>query len=217
MTGWLDLLLVTLVLTNLALASTSRIAMCIRSVALQGLLLGIFPLLVHVNDLTLRIGLIAAGSVVIKGIALPILLSRTLHEANIRREVEPIVGFMASSVISVLSLSGSFWISARLPVLEPVASRFIVPVAFFTILNGLFLIVSRRKAVTQALGYLVMENGIYVFGVALVHEVPFIVELGILLDVFVAVFVMGITIFHINREFDHFDADRLTMLKDWTP
>jgi len=71
--------------------------------------------------------------------------------------------------------------------------------------------------VSQVLGFLVMENGIYVFGVGVVKEISLLVELGVLLDVFVAVFVMGITIFHISREFDHIDTDRLSTLKDWKP
>ncbi len=79
---------------------------------------------------------------------------------------------------------------------------------------GLLLIVSRRKAVMQTLGYLAMENGIYAFGLAFAVEEPLLVEMGVLLDVFVAVFVMGIAIHHISREFDHIDTDRLSTLKD---
>jgi hydrogenase-4 component E len=82
------------------------------------------------------------------------------------------------------------------------------------IFTGLFLIVSRRKALMQVLGYIVLENGIYAFGVALVVESPLLVELGVLLDVFVAVFVMGITMFHLSRAFDDIDTDQLAMLKD---
>jgi hydrogenase-4 component E len=93
-------------------------------------------------------------------------------------------------------------------------SPLIVPVALFTSLIGLFVIISRKKALTQVLGYLVLENGIYAFGVGLVHNAPLVVELGVLLDVFVAVFVMGIAIFHINRQFDHIDTDRMVLLKD---
>ncbi len=74
--------------------------------------------------------------------------------------------------------------------------------------------VSRSKAVTQVLGYLVLENGIYCFGLGAAPRSPALVEMGILLDVFVAVFVMGITIYHINREFDHIDTDQLISLKD---
>jgi hydrogenase-4 component E len=66
----------------------------------------------------------------------------------------------------------------------------------------------------QVVGYLVLENGVYLFGLILAPEVPLLVELGILLDVFVAVFVMGIAIFHISREFDHLEMDQLTTLKD---
>ena len=90
----------------------------------------------------------------------------------------------------------------------------VLPVALATILTGLLLIVSRRTALSQVIGYLVLENGILAFGAGLALEEPLIVELGVLLDVFVAVFVMGIAIFHISREFDHIDVDQLTLLKD---
>jgi hydrogenase-4 component E len=79
---------------------------------------------------------------------------------------------------------------------------------------GLFLIVSRKKALTQVLGYLVIENGIYTIGMALAQEQPLLIEMGILLDVFVAVFVMGITLFRIGRDFDNIDTDQMATLKD---
>jgi hydrogenase-4 component E len=75
-------------------------------------------------------------------------------------------------------------------------------------------IVSRKKALSQVMGYLVLENGIYLFGITLGREAPLLVEMGVSLDVFVAVFVMGIIIFHISREFDHIDVDQLASLKD---
>ena len=67
---------------------------------------------------------------------------------------------------------------------------------------------------TQVVGYLVLENGIYVFGLSQTERVPFLVELGVLLDVFTAVFIMGIVVFHINREFDSLDPAHLTELKE---
>jgi hydrogenase-4 component E len=78
---------------------------------------------------------------------------------------------------------------------------------------GLFVIVSRRKALNQILGYIILENGTYAFGMSVLSEVPVLVELGILLDAFVAVFVMGVAIYHISREFDHMDTDLLDTLK----
>ena len=120
---------------------------------------------------------------------------------------------MYSIAAGTVALVVCIALGSRLPMPEPAMSSLVVPVAFFTIMSGLFLIVTRRKALTQVLGYLVLENGIYAFGVALVDEQPMLVELGILLDVFVAVFVMGIAIFHINREFDHIDTDKLSGLR----
>ena len=101
-----------------------------------------------------------------------------------------------------------------MPVPGATISSLVVPVAMFAILAGLFLSISRKKAVNQVLGFLVLENGVYTFGVGLIQHTSLLVELGVLLDVFVAVFVMGIIIFHISREFDHIDTDALTSLKD---
>ena len=79
---------------------------------------------------------------------------------------------------------------------------------------GLLILVSRVKAITQVVGYLVVENGIFLFGLTLLHEMPLMVELGILLDVFVGVFVMAIVVYHMRREFDHMDTHMLDRLKE---
>jgi hydrogenase-4 component E len=89
-----------------------------------------------------------------------------------------------------------------------------MPASLSTLLLGLLVLVTRTKAVTQVVGYLFVENGIFLFGVSLVADMPVLVETGILLDVFVGVFVMGIVIFRISREFDHLDTQNLTALKD---
>jgi hydrogenase-4 component E len=209
----INALLVVLVLSNLVALGSSRIGICIRVVAIQGWLLGALTLVVHAGNPTARLILLAAASVFLKGMGIPWLLNRAVREAEVRREVEPFVGYTLSLLIGLAALAGFRWLGARLPLSGDGASWLELPVAFFTIFVGLFLIISRRKAVNQVLGYLVMEDGIYVCGVALVGEVPMLVELGMLLDVFVAVFVMGIAIYHINREFDHIDVDRLNTLK----
>ena len=79
---------------------------------------------------------------------------------------------------------------------------------------GLMVLITRAKAITQVVGYLMLENGIYLFGLTLSERVPFLVEVGVLLDVFVGVFIMGIVVFHINREFDSISAANLTELHD---
>jgi hydrogenase-4 component E len=180
-------------------------------------LLGLLTLATPEGLESLRVPILALATAGLKGIAFPWLLFRALRNADVRREVEPFVGYRAALLLVTLALAASLWLGGRLPVPQAAISPLAVPVAFFTILVGLFVIVSRTKALTQVLGYLVLENGIYAFGVGAVEHTPMLVELGVLLDLFVAVFVMGITLFHINREFDHIDTDRLTALGDWHP
>ena len=209
-----NLILVLVVLTNLKLLGSSRLGASIRVVAAQGMVLGLLPILAHWNELSLRFALLANGTIAIKGIVFPWLLFRAVREAEVIREIEPYVGYAASLVMGVVALGVSFWVCTRLPIPEAIVSPWLVPVSFFSIFAGLFLIVSRKRALNQVLGFLVLENGIYTFGVGVAARTPFLVEVGVLLDVFVAVFVMGITIFHINREFDHINTDRLSALKD---
>jgi hydrogenase-4 component E len=211
---WLDTLIVLVVFSNLKLLGSSRLGSSIRTVAVQGILLGLLPLLAHGDELDGRLVLIMAAGVGLKGVVFPWLLLRTLRAARVRREVEPFVGYTASLMLGVLMLGVALWIGTRLPVPGQVVSPLLVPVALATLFVGLFLIVSRKKAISQVLGYLVFENGIYAFGVGAAYEAPLLVELGVLLDVFVAVFVMGIAIFHINREFDSIDTTGLESLKD---
>jgi len=208
-----NLILVLVVLTNLKLLGSSRLGASIRVVALQGMVLGLLPVLAHLQDLSVHFMLLAAGTIVLKGIVFPRMLFRAVREAEVAREIEPYVGYVASQVTGVLALGASFWMCTRLTMPENIASPWLAPVALFSIFAGLFLIVARKRALNQVLGFLVLENGIYTFGVGIVAETPFLVELGVLLDVFVAVFVMGIAVYHINREFDHIETDRLDRLK----
>ncbi|HOW66009.1 MAG TPA: hydrogenase [Candidatus Paceibacterota bacterium] len=210
----IELLLVLIVLTNLRLLASGRLGAAIRTVALQGVLLAALPLMAHEPGHFWRAGALALGTMALKGIVFPWLLFRALREADVEREVNPYVGYFTSLLAGVLGLAVALRLSARLPGLPTTASPLLVPVAVFSILAGLLLIVGRRRAVSQVLGFLVLENGVYTFGVGVMREVSLLVEVAVLLDVLVAVFVMGIALFHINREFDHIDADRLSSLKD---
>ena len=217
MTAWSEAILAAFLLTDLMLAASSRLLHCIRIVAVQGILLGILPLVVRawseVHPEQIWVALLNIG---IKGVALPLLLILAMRQARVRRELEPFVGY-SLSVVTVLALTGiSFWVGAQLPPPGEAGLRLAMPVAFSTMLTGLFMVTARRKAITQAIGFLIFENGITLFGTGMMIEYGLVVELGILLDVFVLVFVMGIALFQINREFEHIDADKLNRLGDWS-
>jgi hydrogenase-4 component E len=211
---FIEIMVAILIILNLWLLGGSRLMACIRTVALQGMLLGVMALSFHASDLVWHSLFFAVISIIVKSLLFPWLLFRSLREVEIKREVEPFLGPVPSLITGVILLGLSYWVSASLPLPQEGSSRLLVTAAMFTALEGLYLIVSRRKALSQVLGYLVMENGIYAFGLGVANRDPYIVEMGILLDVFVAVFVMGIMINHINHEFDHMDTDRLSILKD---
>jgi hydrogenase-4 component E len=214
MTQAIDTLVILLVLTNLLLLGSNRLNSCIRMVAFQGFLLGFLAIFLQTPGNSVHIFLLSAGSMILKGVVFPWLLSRALREAHVRREVGPFVGYTLSLVSGGAVLAAAIALGARLPLPGHLQSALVFPGALFMIFVGFFLIVSRRTALSQVLGYLVLENGIFLCGISLIHDEPTLIEMGVLLDVFVAVFIMGIMIFHIQREFDHIETDQLSTLKD---
>lgn len=213
---WTETSMLLLILTNLVLLGTSRFTLCIRIVAAQGVLLSLLPLLGAAPAWFSHGVLLALSALALKGIVFPALLLIALREADVQSEVQPFIGFAFSLATALAVLALLLWLGTRLRLPAPSAAALALPAAWFTSFTGLFLIINRKKALSQVLGYLVLENGIYAFGINLLAERPWLVELGILLDVFVAVFVMGIMIFHISREFNHIDTYRLAKLRDWS-
>ncbi len=206
MSGTAELVLILIVLASFAVLGTARLSGCVRAVAIQGVLLGLMPLLLFPGWSVHRVAL-AVGTVVIKGIIVPRFLLWAIREAAVRREVEPRLAYVPSLLLGVAALALAFLLAERWR--PPVAGGgLLVAVAVATIMHGLFVLTSRRKAIVQVLGYIMVENGIYLFGLTQAERVPFLVEMGVLLDVFVGIFIMGIVMFHINREFDSIDASR---------
>lgn len=213
----IDSILVLVVLLNLAMLATSRMAACIRTFALQSLLLAFLPIAIglgHETMLGVHIFAIAAGAVGLKVLLVPWILLRVLRTGEIHREVEPFIGFTASVMLGAVIIVTSFAFARGMPLPIEAPTDLLLPVSLATLFNGLLILVSRVKAITQVLGYLVVENGIFVFGLLLLEQTPVLVELGILLDLFVGVFIMGIVVYHIRREFDHMDTHLLDALRE---
>lgn len=212
MTSLLNAILVIVLVMNLFTLGTSRILAVIRTVAAQGVLLGIISLLVH-EHLTVATGLVAIAAIVIKGILIPAIMIRALRDAHIRREVEPLIGLLPSIILGALATAFALLFTSQLPLAGHHGDALLVPTAFATILVGFILLTTRIKALTQVVGYLVLENGIFIFGMLLIESMPLVVELGVLLDLVVAVFVISIIVNHINRAFSSMDTRRLISLK----
>jgi hydrogenase-4 component E len=205
------------VILDLYIVASSRLSSCVRAMALQGVALALLPIALwshSFNGQIFHVTLLSVGALVVKALLIPFLLLRAIREANVRREAEPFISLHVSVLIAAVLVGISFWLASVLVLPRPAPTTLLVPIAFATLLVGFLVLVVRRKAVTQVVGYLMLENGIFIFGQTLVVEIPFAVELGILLDVLVGVFVMGIAIHHISREFDHIDTELLSALKD---
>jgi hydrogenase-4 component E len=214
MTQILDPLLILALALNFVALGVSRIRGVISAVAAQGVLLGILALFVH-PDIGVRVILLVAVTIAVKGFIIPRFLIHALREASIDEEVKPgVVNFMGSLLLGAAGTGLMMEFSDTLPLADQHKHLLLVPASLSTVWTGFLMLTTRKRAIMQVLGYLLLENGIFLFGLLLLDATPFLVEIGILLDVFTGVFVMGIIIHHISREFASTSTEHLTKLKE---
>ena len=213
MAGIVDALLVVVLLLNFFMLGTSRMRSIINGSAAQGIVLGAVALFAH-GELGLQPVLVAGGAVVLKGVLIPWMLFRALRDVAIRREVEPLIGFIPSLLTGALGTGLAILFAHTLPLADEHVGSLLVPTSLSTVLTGFILLTTRKKAITQVVGYLILENGVFIMGLTLINAMPFLVEIGVLLDLLVAIFVMGIIINHIQREFASLDTTHLSQLKE---
>ncbi len=203
-----------ILIVDLCLLATEHQRQCIRLLALQGFVLGILPLLGDIAPLDWHLLALTAVFLLIKAVALPYILKRCHAALPPSPPLPPYMGYNRCVLAGSLGCAFSLWLAVRLPVpANPLFLVFFAP-AITTVLAGLLIIVTRRKILTQVMGYLVLENGIYLLGVPLARHDAAWLELSILLDVFVAIFVMIIAIRHLNQAFHSVDVDRIASLRD---
>jgi hydrogenase-4 component E len=206
-------LLVVVLLFNLFLLGTSRLQAVVNASAGQGVILGILTLCVHEGFSTWMV-LITIGTILVKGMLIPGMLLRAIRDAAIRREIEPFIGFLPCLLLGALGTGAALVFARTLHLAKEHVGSLLVPSAMATVWTGFLVLTTRRKAINQVVGYLILENGIYIMGLTLLHAMPFMVEMGVLLDLFVAIFVMGIILNHIRREFSSLDTAHLSALKE---
>jgi hydrogenase-4 component E len=213
MSGSLNLLIGLAMGLNLLALGSGRLPSLIRTVSLQGVVLGLLPLLMQ-QEPDWRIVLVAAATMVGKGLIIPSLLRRAMRTAHIQREIEPFIGFVPSLLLGAAGAIAAVALGQTLPLLPEHAGSLLVPGAMASIWTGFILLIGRVKAISQVCGYLILENGIYLFGLLLIRSMPLLVESGLLLDLTVGVFVIGIIIDRIQRAFDSLDTRKLTALRE---
>lgn len=211
--GTLNLIIGLAMGLNLLALGSSRLPSLIRTVAVQGMALGVMPLLMETH-FNWMVATVAVGTVAGKGFVIPYLLNRAMRAAHIDREEEPFLGFVPSLLLGAGGTIAAVALARALPLLPEHAGSLLVSGSVASVLTGFILLIGRAKAISQVCGYLILENGIYLFGLLLIHATPLLVEAGILLDLTVGIFVIGIIVDRIQRAFDSLDTRKLTVLRE---
>jgi hydrogenase-4 component E len=208
----INILLITFTISLIYIAMANRLLTYIRIIAFQGFLLfGVaFIELIEINMANLIFVLLE--TIIIKAIAIPMFLKYILDKNNITREAEPFVSNFVSVVIVTIIILGSFFLTNA--VQDTYVRKIFFIVAFSALFTGLYIIITRRKIITHVMGYMVLENGVFVLSLAVGNKMPMVVNTGILLDIVVSVILLGIFADKIGDVFEEQDVEQLRNLKD---
>lgn len=209
----INVLLITFIITLLYLAIANRLITYINILAVQGFILfGVTFLQLHEIN-TVNLVLILLETVVFKALAVPIFLGYLIKRNNITREAEPYLPNFLSLVITTVIIIVTILLANSIK--DTKLDKIFFIVALSTLFTGLYLIASRRKIITHVIGYLIIENGVFVLSLAVGNEMPMLVNLGVMLDIFASVLILGIFLQKIGDVFKDVDVDQLSNLKDY--
>jgi hydrogenase-4 component E len=207
-----DILLIALAMSLLYMSIANRLFTYLRILVFQGFILfGVTYLtLTHVN--TVNLLLIMLETIVFKAIAVPWFINHIIKRNGITRETEPYLPNFVSLIIITLIIVATIILSSSIKDTNLDKTFFVV--ALSTLFSGLYLIVSRKKIITHVIGYLVIENGVFILSLAVGNEMPMLVNLGIMLDIFASVLILGVFFNKIGDVLKDPDVNLLRNLKD---
>ena len=209
-----DLCSVLLLLCCFAIVAQRRLSACVDLFALQSAFLAATAALVAFLTGHTHIYVAAALTIVIKVIVLPRILRKVIERLNVSRELGMHINILAGLLLcGALVILASFITQPIIP-LGYLLTRDSLAIALAIILIGFFTMIARQKAITQMVGFLVMENGVFLGATAAAYGMPLIVELGIFFDVLVAGLIVGIYTHRLQDTFDSVDTSTLTVLKE---
>jgi len=207
-----NVLLIVFLISLFYISIANRMHTYTKVLMLQGVLLFGVAFFELKEISTLNLILILLETIVFKSVAVPLFLEYILKQHKITREAEPFlpqfVSLMITTLIVVITILLSYSIKD-----ENLDKMFFV-VALSTLFTGLYFIASRRKIITHVMGYMIIENGVFVLSLAVGNEMPMLVNLGIMLDIFASVLILGIFLNKIGDVFKDIHVDQLSNLKD---
>lgn len=209
----LHVLLIVFLISLFYLSIANRMTTYVNVLAMQGILLFFVAFFELKNINTLNLILILLETVIFKSLAVPLFLKYILKRNNITREAEPYLPNFVSLIITTAIVITTIILSNTME--EGKLDKMFFVVALSTLFTGLYFIASRRKIITHVMGYLVIENGVFVLSLAVGNEMPMLVNLGIMLDIFASVLILGVFLNKIGDVFKDIDVNQLTNLKDY--
>ncbi|MCQ2115569.1 MAG: hypothetical protein MJZ07_05140 [Bacteroidales bacterium] len=208
----LETFIIIFLATLFYLAIANRMRNYIRILIYQGVLLFLVAAF-HLKEFNVfNLIVILLETIVFKAIAVPYCIERIIRHNNITRETEPFLPNFVSLLITAGIVVGAVLLSGSID--DMILDKFFFVGAISAIFTGLYLIVSRRKILTHVVGYCVIENGVFILSLAVGNEMPAMVNLGVMLDIFASVFILGIFANKIGDVFHDVDIDSLSKLKD---
>lgn len=200
--------------TMLLVSTTSRIEAYIRALSAQGFFLFLIICMDYEKLSLATFSFLAAETLLFKAVLIPRFLMRIVRRNGMLREIEPYIPNFYSLVIASVFFAFGFYISYWSIGFAQGIKPLFFGISVSTMITSLFIIVSRKKIITHVMGYMMLENGIFLLSLSVAKEMPLIVNLGVLLDVFVGIFLLGLFVTRIQSSFDEIDVDALTSLKD---
>ena len=209
----IDVLLITFIITLFYMAIANRMLTYLKVLAFQGVLLFVvvFLQLQEINPLNLA--LILLETIVFKSVAVPLFMAYVLKRNNITRESEPFLPNFVSLIITTFIVVVTILLANGIN--DTRLDKIFFVVALSSLFTGLYFIATRRKIITHVIGYLIIENGVFVLSLAVGNEMPMLVNLGIMLDIFASVLILGIFLNKIGDVFKDIDVNQLSSLKDY--
>lgn len=209
----IDVLLITFIISLFYIAIANRMMTYIKVLAFQGVLLFVvvFLQLSEINPINLA--LILLETIVFKSIAVPLFMAYVLKRNKITREAEPFLPNFVSLIITTFIVVITILLANGVEGVK--LDKIFFVVALSSLFTGLYFIATRRKIITHVIGYLIIENGVFVLSLAVGNEMPMLVNLGIMLDIFASVLILGIFLNKIGDVFKDVDVDQLSNLKDY--
>ncbi|MCC6532873.1 MAG: formate hydrogenlyase [Burkholderiales bacterium] len=208
-----NLLAAVLLLIAFAMLSQRRVLSLIRLFAWQGAALAASTIVVAHSMSQPHLYVSAVMTIVLKVLFLPWFLHRLIDRLNVRWDVETLINIPATMLVGIGLAIFAFALATPISEMASTVTRSTLGIALASVLLSFLMMIVRRKAVPQVIGFLAMENGLFFAATSATYGMPLVVEMGVALDVLVGAFVFGIFFFHIRETFDSLDIRHMEKLK----